>query len=184
LRGCRFSQPSKAKLAHMVNDSGRRSRESSIASGWTVEGAPEESASDGIDRVNAAGAGEQTMLGAAADSTADQAGDRPAEEAPSQLSNGSVVLLGLLGGVYLLYTVVWFSWANYYSVMNSLVAAGSGSLGGVLQQVIFWIAPLAPALWFVTVLVLCRGAKIGKIALWLIVGAVLLVPLPMFEGVI
>ena len=51
-----------------------------------------------------------------------------------QLSNGALVLLGVVGGLYLLYTWVWFSWANYYSQMNSAVAEGSGSsmdIGGV-----------------------------------------------------
>lgn len=102
-------------------------------------------------------------------------------EGRPQLSNGSVVLLGVIGGLYLLYTYVWFSWANYYSAVNSAVADGSGIIGSVMQQIVFWIAPFAPALWFITVLLLNRGARLSRLVLWLVIGAVVLVPLPMFE---
>jgi len=102
----------------------------------------------------------------------------------SQLSGWALVLLGVIGGVYLLYTTVWFSWANYYSTVNSAAAEGSGAIGSVLQQIVFWIAPFAPALWFGSVLVLQRGAKLWKLVTWLVVGVVVLVPLPMFEGML
>ncbi len=150
----------------------RSSRESSLASGWTIEG---QEAPPSVPP-ESAGADPRPEEGFAAQSDA-------ASEA-QQLSNGALVLLGLIGGVYLLYTIVWFSWANWYSSVNSAVAEGSGSIGGVLQQIVFWFAPFAPALWFLSVLALCRGAALWKKALWLVVGAVVLVPLPMFGGVL
>ncbi len=150
----------------MVNENDRSARESSIASGWTVEGQPEAAPA----KVRAA----------------DEAGDpRPDEDgAPErrELSSGALVLLGLIGGVYLLYTYVWFSWANAASVANAAVVETSGSLGGVLQQLVFWVAPCAPALWFVSVLVLCRGQRVWRMTVWLALGLLVLVPLPMFGG--
>lgn len=150
----------------MVRDKDRRARESSLAGGWTVEGAHTEAPLDAD--VNA------ELL--------DPGRDDQAETDRSELSNAALVLLGLLGGIYLLYTVVWFSWANAKSYENTLIADGSGSLGSVLQQVVFWIAPLAPVLWFFSVLVLLRHSKLGPKVIWLVVGIALLVPLPMFGG--
>ena len=141
---------------------GDGSRESSLASGWTVEGETE-ARPEPIEPAGGAGA---------------PGDDEAVEPSPGQLSNGALVLLGLIGGLYLLYTIVWFSWANYYSAVNSAVAEGSGSLGGVLQQLVFWIAPLAPVLWFAATWVLTRGTATWIRIVALIGGAVLLVPWP------
>ena len=153
------------KLVSMVNDNERSTRESLIASGWTVEGQPE------------------TMPQEA--QAAGDAGDPRSEDEATQnreISSGALVLFGLLGGLYLLFTFVWFSWANAEAqVVASTTAASAWS---VLQQIIIWIAPFAPALWFVTVLLLCRGAKVRRVVLWLLIGAVMLVPLPMFGGLL
>ncbi len=155
----------------MRKKTAREARESALASGWMLEADPELAAA-------AASVG-----GAQVEPNPDvvQAPDvAPASTAGSreQLSNGAVVLLGVIGGLYLLYTWVWFSWANYYSQMNAAVAEGSGVIGSVMQQLVFWAAPLAPALWFLTAFLLCRGARTWKLALWLLIGAVVLVPLP------
>lgn len=151
----------------MAKDKDRAARASSIASGWTIEGA--ESASDVSPALPSESAVE---LGA----------DESDAQASSQIPAGTLVVLGLLGGVYLLYAIVWFSWAQHYSTVNALVAEGSGVLGAVLQQIVFWLAPLAPVLWFISALVLCRGSRVRTLLLWLVIGAVVLVPLPMFGG--
>lgn len=150
---------------------GRESaRESSLASGWTVEGQPEKQAEALAPEAEAATA-------SSVDAQSPLASDKAA-----QLSSGALVLLGLIGGVYLLFTFVWFSWANAASAANAAVVETSGSLGGVLQQIVFWVAPFAPALWFFSVLVLCRGARMWRMVVWLVVGLIVLVPLPMFGG--
>lgn len=150
-------------------------RESSLASGWTVEGQPaaepQRRAPQTVKRAETSG----DPRPEAADST------EPTGES-TQLSSGALVLLGLIGGVYLLFTFVWFSWANAAATANAAVIETSGSLGGVLQQIVFWIAPFAPALWFASVLVLCRGARVRRMVAWLVLGLVALVPLPMFGG--
>ena len=164
----------------MGNEKDRASREaareSSLASGWTVEGQPaiepQGSAPLPVEPTEAS-AGPRSEAGdAATESTGES----------TQLSNGALVLLGLIGGVYLLFTFVWFSWANAAATANAAVIETSGSLGGVLQQIVFWVAPFAPALWFTSVLVLCRGARVRRMVAWLVLGLVVLVPLPMFGG--
>lgn len=148
----------------------REPRESRLADGWTLDDAsvPGTETGESLSAMS-------DSSGDAAVSELEQADERP------QLSSGALVILGSIGGIYLLYTMVWFSWANYYSTANSAVADGSGLIGAVMQQVVFWLAPLAPALWFCCVLVLNRGATLGRLVLWLIVGLVVLVPLPMFD---
>lgn len=108
--------------------------------------------------------------------------DGAAAEARPQVGAGMLVLLGIIGGVYLLYTIVWFSWAQYYSAVNEASAEAGGVVGSVLQRALFWTAPFAPALWFVTALVMNRGVRPRSLVLWLLLGAIVLVPLPMFGG--
>ena len=186
----------------MRKKTAREQRESALASGWTVEAEPGEAVAAGLgadtvpDRVS--GSAAPSFTGAAAGvaeevpATGAEAGEAAeavpseetddAENARAQLSNVALVVLGVLGGLYLLYSWVWLSWAQYYSGVNAEVASVSGTLGGVLQQLVFWAAPLAPALWFFSVLVLNRGGKTLRIALWLVVGAVVLFPLPLLSG--
>lgn len=133
-------------------------RESSLSSGWTVEATP--------------------APAAPAAPIAPEPGAAPAGEEPA-ISNVAVMLLGVFGGVFLLYSWAWFTIAQYYSAVNAATAATSGSLGGVLQQIIFWVAPLAPAAWFVTSLVLCRTRGTLALALALVLGMLVLLPLPL-----
>ena len=143
-------------------------RESSLASGWTIE--PDEPIVPA--EVDAA-----VSTPEAADMATDDA-LRSREHSP-QVSNAALVLFGVFGGLYILYTWVWITWAQYYADVNSATAAGSGSIGGVLQQIVFWAVPFAPALWFLSALVLCRR-RTSRLAIALLLGALVLVPVPMF----
>ncbi|WP_449278727.1 hypothetical protein [Leucobacter sp. GX24907] len=171
----------------------RGERESSLGRGWIVSGDedPAEVVSGGD--VDASGEGVDAPDGGAAagenGAAAGAAGAGEAEavsgsEAPesAELSNAALVVLGVLGGLYLLYAWIWLSWAQFYSEMNAALVAGSGSLGSVLQQILFWAAPAAPILWFLSVMLLCRGARTRRIAMWLVVGAIVLLPYPIFSG--
>lgn len=158
----------------------RGARESALASGWTVEGdAPD------TDQVPA-----PTPLVANPALGRDPAGAEPAADGAQAnesdgLSNAAIVLLGAFGGIYLLYSWGWFIVAQAYSAVNSSTAAGSGIVGGVLQQIIFWAAPVAPAAWLITAILLTRGRGTGRLALALVVGAIVLIPLPMLvSGVV
>lgn len=108
----------------------------------------------------------------------DPAATRAAEVAPETTEDAqgigtvSLVAFGILGGMYLLYTVGW-------------VIGGVGmqapvmfTLPAFLYQAALWLAVLAPALWFTAVLILTRGAKDWIRIVWLIAGAALLVPWP------
>lgn len=156
-------------------------RESRLASGWTVEGASADTPVDGATFTESS----HDLVSAASVDTAADAGVSDADAADvsgqhAQMSNATLVLLGIFGGIYLMYTWVWLSWAKYSANANDLVAASSGSLGGALQQVVFWIAPLAPIGWFLCAVLLNRGASTLRLALWIVLGAVVLAPLPMF----
>ena len=155
-------------------------RDRSIRSGWQVE--PEGTA-------GLADPGTSTGGTASADITASadvhiDAPDAVAEHRQqvqadaNQMSSVMLVVLGLVGGIYLLFAWVWLTWAQFYGVSNELAAAGSGSIGGMLQQAVFWIAPLAPIFWFLAALVLQRGAP-ARLVTTLIVGLIVLFPLPM-----
>ncbi|KTR86752.1 hypothetical protein [Leucobacter chromiiresistens] len=174
----------------------REPRESSLASGWTVEGeaAPVAAPADaplgaepvrpgphaGHDATSAGSAPSprSEAAGAPADAPASEGRDAEIDERP-QMSNGALVVLGVFGGLYLLYTWGWFIVAQAYSGNNAVTAAGSGLIGGVLQQVVFWAAPLAAPLWFFTALALSRGGRTKRLAILLLIGAIALVPLPM-----
>lgn len=87
---------------------------------------------------------------------------------------GTVALLGLgiLGGIYLLYTV---GWALGGAGMLSKAAF---MMPAPMYQASMWIAVAAPALWFAAALVLTRESKSWVRFSALIVGALLLVPWP------
>ena len=173
----------------------REPRESSLASGWTVAGEP--AAAGDPDAVRAdppPGIGADATDVQRAPSRVGDEGARPQAQSESdaidavvdadapersQISNGALVVLGVFGGLYLLYTWGWFIVAQAYSENNSVTAAGSGIIGGVLQQVVFWAAPFAAPLWFFTALVFGRGGRTKLLTILLLIGAVVLVPLPM-----
>lgn len=156
----------------------RESRESTLASGWRVEAG----AGDAVEAAHpaeGANAVPDAHRAEADPPETPEAADHSRAAGADAISNGALVILGVFGGLYLLYTWGWFIVAQAYSAMNAYTAAGSGSIGSVLQQLVFWAAPLAPALWFFVSLVVSRGGRTKRLALSLLVGAVVLVPLPM-----
>lgn len=150
----------------------REARESRLASGWTVEGGRQDAEPD--PQVAASG------LGSAGSRSLPTEAAR-VDGARGQLSRGMMVVLGLIGLVYLCYTLVWFSWAKYYSDINAAIAETSGVFGSIGQQAVFWAAPLAPILWFCSALLFNRGTRARNLVIWLIIGLVILVPLPLFD---
>ncbi|SJN33198.1 hypothetical protein FM104_08210 [Microbacterium esteraromaticum] len=98
----------------------------------------------------------------------------PAERAqePPGLSTVSLVLFGIFGGIYLLYTVGWAVGGLGLQTRVMFLMPGPLYLSAL------GIAVLAPALWFASVLVLTRHAKDWIRVVGLIVGALLLVPWP------
>ena len=97
--------------------------------------------------------------------------DGETTDAAAQTGSTELVVLGVLGGVYLLYAIGWLITALGGSpVFADPVAQFMYGLGA-------WFAVLAAPLWFGAVLWLASGNRRARLA-WLIVGAVLLVPVP------
>lgn len=105
-------------------------------------------------------------VGRAADAAEDAAASAP-------LGNALLVTVGVMAGAFLLYTIGW--------VIGGLRLAGTAQflVSPAGYQFALWLAVAAPALWFVAVLVLTRGAKTWVRLSWLVAGLVLLVPWPL-----
>ncbi len=91
---------------------------------------------------------------------------------PRQLSTPMLLFFGIVGGVYLLYTIGW--------IVGGLNLQGSASflIPSVMYQVALWAAVLAPALWFGAVWLLTRRAPSWVRVLGFVGGVLLLIPWP------
>lgn len=115
------------------------------------------------------------------ESAASEPGDEPDEEphedelAPA-MSSIMLVALGIFGGVFALYTIGWIVGLQrfIYFALDPL------------EQLVFvaeeWLAMLAVPLWFVLALLLTRGRKPSIRLLWLLIGAIVLIPWPFVLG--
>lgn len=148
-------------------------RESSLQSGWTVESQASKSKSVAQPKPVT----EIAPADAADDAVVVNGGDGSGTRT-NQVSNLVVVILGVTGGIFLLYAWVWLSWAKYYAGANAVIAATSGTVGGVLQQVVYWMAPLAPLLWFIAAIALHRRSP-RKLTVALVIGLIVTLPFPM-----
>ena len=91
------------------------------------------------------------------DSATDAAAAHPAAEA-APMGNGTLVALGVLGGIYALYAVGW--------LIGGLRLQGRAQylVLDVMYQGSLWLTVLAPLLWFATTLLLTRGARLGTVS--------------------
>lgn len=100
--------------------------------------------------------------------------DGAVTEAPAdpQLSNAMLVTLGILGGIFLLFTIGW--------IIGGLRLQGTAQflVSPLGYSVAFWLAVAAPAVWLLTVFLLTRASKAWVRLVWLIGGLALLVPWP------
>jgi hypothetical protein len=138
--------------------------DSTLAPGWKRVGTPSPRAS--ADTTDAA-------TSASADD--DVTGDAP-DEAALQPGSAELVLLGVFGGVYLLYTLGWI-----LSVLRVQNTAGD-PLAQFMFALGLWLAVLAPALWFGVTFALTRGRTRARL-MWMLVGAVVLLPVAFVAGV-
>lgn len=94
----------------------------------------------------------------------------PSERQP--MGNVALLGLGVLGGVYLLYVIGW--------VIGGLRLQGRANylVTDVMFQGSFWLAVLAPIIWFGTVFLLTVNARPWVRFVWLAGGALLLLPWP------
>lgn len=91
---------------------------------------------------------------------------------PQPMGGAALIGLGVLGGVYLLFTIGW--------IVGGLRLAGVAQflVSPVIYQFALWLAVLAAPLWFGTTYLLTRDAKTWVRIVWLVAGAALLVPWP------
>lgn len=113
--------------------------------------------------------------GSAAASDSSTQASRGRADAASPTGSVELVVLGVLGGVYLLYAVGWIIVATRLSTGSvDPIAQFMFGLGG-------WLAVLAVPLWFGITLWRAQGRSRVRI-LWLVAGAIVLVPLPFLLG--
>ena len=153
------------------SEPGNETPESRLGSGWTIsdQGAQAPEKTRPSNRQQTAIPEQQSVrpeLQVSADSP--------------KISNLQLVLFGVFGGLYLLYTAGWFFIAQYFAAANALAASTSGIVGGVLQQALFWASAVAPALWFGASILLARHRKSWFLPVALFLGAIVLLPLPLF----
>lgn len=150
-----------------------------LAPGWkkvgpTVKAPAPDAGSGALGSAAASGVREPAGAGDGADLDAD-ADDADEVKPGHAAQTGSVelVVLGILAGVYLLYTIGWFITALRTSVPGiSVVSDTMYALG-------LWLAVLAAPCWFA--LALRAGGRARFV--WLIAGALVLAPLPFVLGV-
>lgn len=99
-----------------------------------------------------------------------------AEAASAQLSSAALIGLGILGGIYLLYTIGWVISFSRYEVASEL------SLGVFTELVARTLAVAASPLWFVATLLLTQTRGLRYRFLWLVIGVLVLVPWPFLIG--
>ena len=137
-----------------------------LAPGWKTVGEPVRS-----EQQDAAASGTDSESNATVVEAGVDADDADETDAATGTSATELVVLGVLGGIYLLYVIGWL-----------ITATGPApQLADPVAQFMYglgrWFAVLAPALWLGTVLWLLSERRRARL-MWLIAGAVLLVPVP------
>ncbi|GGL08672.1 hypothetical protein JOE58_001257 [Curtobacterium luteum] len=92
--------------------------------------------------------------------------ERRSHDDEGPLGSGPLIGFGVLGGLYLLYTVAW------------LISASVLAVGDLASEVMRALAIVAPALWFVATLWIGQSSRNRTKFVWLLIGAVVLIPWP------
>ena len=133
-------------------DEGAPSSAPRLPDGWNAVG----KGSERVERTADAGAEPEAVTG----------------DASSGLSTAMLLTAGIVGGVYLLYSVGWVVGGLRLKPLANLIVADAMYIPW------FVLAVAAPALWFLTTWVLTRGRASWIRVSLLLLGVVLLVPWP------
>jgi hypothetical protein len=152
----------------------RRERPVDVAGASSPRTTPSGSPTSGTTAPGSTAPG--STAGAVDDTTDDDAADDEATGGPVGMSSAMLLAVGILAGAYLLYTAGWFTSA----VRN--IAVPVGALDVIMFQLREYLAVAAPALWFGATLLLTRGRKPVTRLLWLVLGAIVLIPVPFVLG--
>jgi hypothetical protein len=102
-----------------------------------------------------------------------------AEKATAQLSSVALISYGVLGGIYLLYTIGWL----IHVLRQTLpVFPISSAFGEILFQVQQLLGVVAAPLWLIAALLLTKGRTTRSRIGWLLLGVFVLVPWPFIWG--
>jgi hypothetical protein len=117
------------------------------------------------------------------DTVADEAdvSDTGAADTGAGMGNASLIALGIIGGVYLLYSIGWVIGGLRVHGIASFLVSGDGIAPPVwttANAAAVGLAVAAPALWFTAVYTLTRRAAAWLRWVLLAAGVVLLVPWP------
>lgn len=136
-----------------------------------LQGSPDQAADSSSapalpDGYTAVGRGSERVGRITADGTVVAASEAP------PMGNAMLIGLGIVGGVYALFTIGW--------IIGGLRLQGVAVflISPVAYLPAFWLAVAAPAIWFATALALTRRSASWVRLVWLIAGAILLVPWP------
>lgn len=100
-----------------------------------------------------------------------------AERETAPMSSISLVLMGILGGIYALYTIGWL-------ISFSRFPVGDGFTFTILSIRLLQVLAVAAApLWFGGTLLILQKRPIRYRFLWLVIGVLVLVPWPFLMGV-
>lgn len=94
------------------------------------------------------------------------------ESEPETLGTVSLVALGVLGGVYLLFAIGWLIGGLRLQGRYQVLVTDA------MYQGALWLATAAPLIWFATTLFATRTSRPWVRWLWLVFGALLLIPWP------
>lgn len=132
------------------------------------------------DALSWAGDEDRLRTGAPVDSTREKRGassvnkQAPGIDSGEQtgLSSAALVGFGIFGGIYLLFSVAWLITAlrNPTQIQDAL--------GNAMFVFGLWLSVAAPAIWFGAVLYLGKEATVLRKMLFLVLGAVVLIPWP------
>lgn len=102
-----------------------------------------------------------------------------AEKASAQLSSAALITLGIIGGIYLLYTIGW-------AIVVARTTVTFFPLDSLFLEICFRIGQFlsiaAAPLWFVSTLLLTQKRAWRSRLGWLLLGVFVLVPWPFIQG--
>jgi hypothetical protein len=131
-----------------------------------------------VDPANPAAKNERSARSTKAEAPhrADETVGESEPAASSSMSSPMLLAVGILAGAYLLYTAGWFISAGRN------IAMPVGALDVFMFQLREYLAVLAPAAWFGATLLLTRHTKPVTRLLGLVLGAIVLLPIPFLLG--
>lgn len=161
---------------HWDGDEADRPARPVLPAGWRARGKGSDTVHTQDTReANAASMAETTDVVDAGEPTGSPTGTADGDAtAPGAvpLGNAALVGLGILGGIYALYTIGW-AVGGFRLQTRALWLTHDA-----MYQASLWLGILAPLIWFAATWLLTRGRATWLRIVWLVAGAVLLVPWP------